>query len=182
MSDGPMPTPRVRLREITLADADLIDGWGADPATAGAFNDFGGTHELVDRVALANGPLRNERNGQLIVERVTDARPLGSVGWHRVSYGPNPGSDSWNVGIALLPEARGRGYGVEAQVLLAAYLFATTEVNRVEAQTDADNVAEQRALEKAGFTREGTIRGAQFRAGAYHDLVVYSRLRTDPVR
>jgi hypothetical protein len=26
----------------------------------------------------------------------------------------------------------------------------------------------------------GVLRGAQFRAGAYHDLVVYSRLRSDP--
>jgi RimJ/RimL family protein N-acetyltransferase len=53
-------------------------------------------------------------------------------------------------------------------------------VNRIEAQTDVDNVAEQRALEKAGFHREGVARGAQFRAGAYHDLVTYSRLRNDP--
>ena len=180
MSDGPSAAARVRLRDITLADADLIDAWGADPDAAGVFNDFGGSHEPIDRVALAKGPLHNERNGQLIVERVADGRPIGSVGWHRVSYGPNPESDSWNVGIALLPEARGQGYGVEAQVLLAAHLFATTGVNRVEAQTDAENVAEQRALEKAGFTREGTVRGAQFRAGAYHDLVCYSRLRDDP--
>jgi RimJ/RimL family protein N-acetyltransferase len=42
------------------------------------------------------------------------------------------------------------------------------------------NVAEQRALEKAGFTREGVNRQAQFRAGAYHDLVLYARLRSDP--
>ncbi len=76
-------------------------------------------------------------------------------------------------------KARGQGYGSEAQALFADYLFETTEVNRVEAQTDVDNVAEQRALEKAGFVREGTIRGAQYRAGAYHDLVSYSILRDE---
>jgi aminoglycoside 6'-N-acetyltransferase len=48
---------------------------------------------------------------------------------------------------------------------------------RVEAQTDVTNLAEQRALEKAGFTREGVLRKAQWRGGAYHDLVVYSKLR-----
>ena len=63
---------------------------------------------------------------------------------------------------------------------LAAELFATTDVHRVEASTDVENVAEQRALEKAGFVREGIQRGAQFRAGGRHDLVTYSRLRTDP--
>ncbi len=61
---------------------------------------------------------------------------------------------------------------------VAEYLFATTNVNRVEASTDVDNLAEQRALEKAGFPREGVLRGAQFRSGAHHDL--FSRLRDDP--
>ena len=180
MTDRAAAGARIRLRDVTLADADLLDAWGADATTSGEFNDFGGAHEPVDREVVARGPLRNERNGQLIIERLADGRPIGSVGWHRVGYGPNPESEAWNIGIALLPDERGRGHGVEAQIRLAAYLFETTGVNRVEAQTDADNVAEQRALEKAGFQREGIARGAQFRAGSYHDLVVYSRLRNDP--
>lgn len=170
---------RVRLRDVTLDDADLLDAWNADPASSGEFNDFGGTAKPTDREALARGPLRNERNGQLIIERVGDGQPIGGIGWHRVGYGPSPESAAWNIGISLLPEARGQGFGAEAQVLLAAYLFETTEVNRIEAQTDVDNVAEQRSLEKAGFTREGTVRGAQYRAGAYHDLVTYSILRDE---
>ena len=175
----PPAEPRVRLRDVTLDDADLLDAWNADPGSSGEFNDFGGTPKPTDREALARGPLRNERNGQLMVERVADGQPIGVVGFHAVGYGPNPESVAWNMGIALLPEARGKGYGAEAQALFAAYLFETTEVNRVEAQTDVDNVAEQRSLEKAGFVREGTIRGAQFRAGAYHDLVTYSILREE---
>ena len=174
--------PRVRLRDVTAADADLLDAWGAEPATSGEFNDFGGAPEPVDREALARGPLRNERNGQMLVERISDGKPVGTVGWHRTAYGPSPESDAWNVGIALIPEARRQGYGAEAQAQLAAHLFDTTSVNRVEAQTDIENVAEQRSLEKAGFVREGLARGAQFRAGRYHDLVTFSRIRDDPHR
>jgi RimJ/RimL family protein N-acetyltransferase len=85
----------------------------------------------------------------------------------------------WNIGIDLVPEGRGQGFGTEAQRLLAGYLFATTKVNRVEASTDVENMSEQRSLEKAGFTREGVVRGAQFRGGSFHDLVVYARLRSD---
>jgi RimJ/RimL family protein N-acetyltransferase len=169
----------VRLRDITLADADLLDTWDRDPANIGEFNDFGVERDPVDRDALARGPLRNDHNGQLIVELIADSRPIGTVGWHRVGYGPNPESGAWNVGIALMPEARGHGYGTEAQRLLAAYLFANTTVNRVEASTDSENMAEQRSLEKAGFVREGVVRGSQFRAGGYHDLITYSRLRSD---
>ena len=67
-----------------------------------------------------------------------------------------------------------------AQRLLAEHLLATTPSHRVEASTDVENVAEQRALERAGFVREGILRGAQFRDGTWHDLVLFSLLRSDP--
>jgi len=86
---------------------------------------------------------------------------------------------NWAIGIGLAPEFRGRGYGSEAQQLLVRYLFAHTPVNRVEATTEIANVAEQRALEKAGFTREGILRGASFRQGRYRDYVIYSVLRDE---
>jgi RimJ/RimL family protein N-acetyltransferase len=53
--------------------------------------------------------------------------------------------------------------------MLAEMFFDHTRVNRVQASTDVENLAEQRALERAGFTREGTIRGSQWRTGGYHD-------------
>ena len=178
-----MNRSRVRLRDVTPADADLLEAWDT-PAVQGEFNDFGMPPSPAPRAAMAAGPLRNDHNGQLIVELVADGTPsgtpIGTVGWHKVVNGPNPESTAWNIGITLVPEARGRGYGAEAQRQLAAYLFETTGVNRVEASTDVENLAEQRSLEKAGFRREGIARGAQFRAGAYHDLVTYSRLRDDP--
>ncbi len=174
-----MDPPRIRLRDVVLADADLLEEWDS-PVVHGEFNDFGLPPSPAPRAALADGPLRTDHNGQLMVELVADATPIGTVSWHRVLNGPNPESAAWNFGISLVPGARGHGYGVEAQRQLADYLFETTDVNRVEASTDVENLAEQRALERAGFTREGVQRGAQFRAGAYHDLIVYSRLRHDP--
>lgn len=174
-----MPEPSVRLRDITLADADLVDAWAADPVVISEFNDFGGPPHQLPRDVLAAGPLRNDRNGMLMIE-LSDGTPIGTVGWHRVNYGPPPRSDAWNIGIHLVPEARGQGYGSRAQRLVAQWLFANTDLNRVEASTDVENVPEQRALEKAGYVREGIQRGSQFRAGRYHDLVTYSRLRDDP--
>ena len=171
---------RVRLRPARLEEADLLDAWAASPKVRGEFNDFGEPRGTSYREMLAKGPLLDDNRGELVVELIADAQPIGTIGWHAVWHGPSLGSRAWNFGISLIPEARGHGYGVEAQRLIAGHLFATTNANRVEASTDVDNLAEQGALEKAGYRREGIQRGSQFRAGSHHDLIVYARLRDDP--
>jgi RimJ/RimL family protein N-acetyltransferase len=138
------------------------------PEIAGEFNTFGEPAE--DRVATDVGRM---------IVALDDGTPIGSVSWHAVAYGPNPQSRAWNIGVTIVPEHRGRGHGTAAQHMLADHLFATTDANRVEASTDTRNVAEQRSLERAGFRREGVLRGAQYRAGAWHDLMLYARLRDD---
>ena len=102
---------------------------------------------------------------------------VGDVGWRRVTTGPN--SATWNIGIGLMAKERGKGYGTRAQRLLVDYLFSYTQFHRIEAGTETTNIAEQRSLEKVGFTREGVVRGACFRAGKWRDMVLYSILRTD---
>ena len=122
------------------------------------------------------------RLGRLIVD-LTDADGVtgfaGYVSWHLVTYGPNPGSHAWNIGIELAEAARGHGVGTVAQRLLARWLLATTHVERIEASTDVTNIAEQKSLERAGFTREGVLRSAQKRADGRHDLYGYSILPAD---
>ena len=170
---------RVRLRDVSADDLALIDAWDADPVLKGEFNDFGQPPHSI-RQDFEAGKIVGDDHGLLVVERVADAAPIGTVSWRAVHYGPPPDSRAWQIGIALVPEGRGQGFGAEAQRLLADHLFATTVAFRVEASTDVDNVAEQRALERAGYRREGVNRGAQVRPSGRHDLVLYARLRTDP--
>ena len=107
--------------------------------------------------------LLGDNGGTLVVVHGTDQ--VGTVSWRRVQTGPT--ASNWALGIGLAPEFRGRGYGSEAQRLLVRYLFAHTQVNRIEATTEITNAAEQRALEKAGFTREGILRGTTFGQGRW---------------
>jgi RimJ/RimL family protein N-acetyltransferase len=170
----------VRLREATMEDAPLVDARNADAAMAGEFNDLGQPPPKPLAEQLANGKRTvSPERGRLLVERIDDGAVIGEVSWHTVMYGPNEQSRALNIGAALYPDARGRGFGTEAQRLLAELLLEHVAVERVEASTDVDNIAEQRSLDKAGFTREGVIRRAQFRAGGYHDLVNYSFVRDD---
>ena len=64
--------------------------------------------------------------------------------------------------------------------MLCDYLFHHTPAQRIQAGSHPENIAEQRSLVKAGFTLEGVVRACEFRAGAWRDGYLYSRLRTDP--
>ena len=65
------------------------------------------------------------------------------------------------------------------QAMLCEYLFTHTPAQRIQAGTHPENVAEQKALAKAGFQLEGVIRACEFRAGQWRDGLLYSRLRDD---
>lgn len=107
-----------------------------------------------------------------------DGEVVGMVSAHPVWYGPTLGSKAMNIGIGLVPSQRGRGIGTIAQRRLAELLHGRG-IHRVEASTDVANLAEQRALQNAGFTFEGVARGAQVRADGRHDLHVWSHVPSD---
>lgn len=166
--------PDVNLRPVRPADLPLLDSLATEADDP--FNFFGFRPSNVWERRFAESGLVSEDGGTLVIEDEAGT-VLGDISWRTVHYGPSVASRAYNIGIALLPQHRGRGYGSGAQAAVARYLFRTTAVQRVEASTDVDNVAEQRALDKAGFRREGVLRRAQYRAGDWHDLVVYSVLR-----
>ncbi len=156
----------LQLRALTAADLPAL----ADRETE--FDDFGPGRERVEVP-----PCRVEDDGTMAV--VEDGALVGTVGWHWVQWGPNVASRCPMIGIWLAQSARGRGLGTQAQRLVVDLLFRHLPVNRVEAHTDVANLAEQRALERAGFTVEGVTRGAQWRIGRYHDGILYSILRQE---
>jgi RimJ/RimL family protein N-acetyltransferase len=80
------------------------------------------------------------------------------------------------IAYALLPSERGKGYCTEATQLMVDYLFLSMDVPRVQAMVSIRNKASQRVVEKAGFTREGTIRRT---VGGETDSYVYSILREE---
>lgn len=176
MTDPRDQGDQVALRLVREDDLPMLEELMQDPGKTGEFEWFG-WHDLRRwRLGWDENGLIGSDRGTLIVAR-GDQR-LGFVNWRRQPV--TAAAFCWEIGIILLPEARGRGYGAQAQRLLARYLFAHTTAHRIWAGTEVDNVAEQKALERAGFTREGVSRGTGWRDGAWRDGVIYSLLRTDP--
>jgi RimJ/RimL family protein N-acetyltransferase len=163
------------LRPLRVEDLGLVTAWKSDADYGGDFQWFGFGSSRGMRDAVVNDSVIDNDGGSLAV---VDGDVLcGDVSWRRVSTGPSLDSACFNIGILICPDQRGKGHGTAAQRLLADYLFAHFTLQRVEASTDVDNLAEQRSLEKAGYTREGVLRGFQWRQGAWRDMVIYSKLR-----
>ena len=83
------------------------------------------------------------------------------------------------VGIALLPEARGRGIGTAAIRQLVEFGFLRCNLRRIHLQAIASNAAALRAYEKAGFVVEGRLREHAWVRGAYEDIVLIGILRSE---
>jgi len=169
-------TDLVRLRPIEESElADLLRCYW-DLEVTGEFQWFGfrlAKAREVERRWAEDG-LVGAQSGRLAVG-LDDGGYAGDVDWRAVGETGN-----FEIGIVLFPEYRGRGIGTEAQRQLVDYLFATTPVHRLQAGTEVDNIAEQRALERVGFRREGVGRGLHFRDGKWRDGVLYGLLRDDP--
>jgi RimJ/RimL family protein N-acetyltransferase len=173
--------PEIRLRPVTEADLNMFRRFAVEPGLIGL--DWSGFTDpkAVERRFDTDSYLGAD-DGRLIVDVAADTEPswesAGLVSYRKRYHGAQV--FCWEIGIALLPECRGRGIGWRAQAIFCSYLFENTPVQRIEAATHAENAAEQRSLEKAGFTLEGVMRAAEYRGGQWRDGYLYSRLRTDP--
>lgn len=163
------------LRPATVDDLPLL--LRTETPAGASFNWSGHRDGTRLRGRLEGNGLIDDSAGTLVVEAVGEA--VGSVGWVGRHWSTPPWSLAWEIGITLVPEVRGRGWGSQAQRLLCDHLFATTNVHRLQATTNADNVAEQRALLAAGFSLEGVVRGAEWLLGRYTDMHLFSRLRSE---
>lgn len=167
----------VRLRPVEERDLEALGRLDTDPALSKPFEWTGFRNSRARRRRWEeDGYLGGDSS--LLIVALPDSTFAGFVCWWPIRTG-GPPEACCEIGILLFPEHRGKGLGAAAQRLLADYLFATTLTNRLQALTDVENIPEQRALERAGFRREGVMRGAAFVVGRWRDVALYARLRHD---
>jgi RimJ/RimL family protein N-acetyltransferase len=172
--DPPLTDGTLTLRPLASEDApafwrgtqlaDVDSAWNnklADEEATRAYID-----ELPERMA----------SGRTIVLAITDGREfLGIVmmflaDWQQASV---------ELGFWLTREARGRGAAVAAVRLMSDWAFRELGFGRIWALTHVDNDPAGAALERAGFVREGVLRGFEKTADGRLDLMSYARLASD---
>lgn len=162
----------VSLRPLRETDLELLERFAVDPDAFGELAWHGFDDPAIRRRRWESDGLVSEDRTDLAVQ-LADGTLAGVVQAFRL----DPRLSGLEIGCAIFPEHRRRGIGTQAQRLLVAELFATRPIHRIEAGTEVANIGERRALEAIGFREEGILRQADFRRGAWQDVVLYGLLR-----
>ena len=105
-----------------------------------------------------------------------DGALLGSVSVHRIDRAHR----NAEIGYWTTPSARGRGVATLALDAAARFALHTLGLHRVQLLHAVANPASCRVAEKAGFLREGVLRGSyRYGDGLLHDEHLHARLATD---
>jgi RimJ/RimL family protein N-acetyltransferase len=149
-----LQTERLRLRKPKLSDAEVIfREYACDPEVTRfvswrAHENVAETREFL-RVCLVAWNVG--RAFQWVIERKADRRLIGMI-TARVD------GHRWELGYVLARRYWGNGYMTETVKGLIEWAFRCSEVFRVWAVCDIENVASARVMERAGMQREGVLR------------------------
>ncbi|MGP3961552.1 GNAT family N-acetyltransferase [Nonomuraea sp. 3N208] len=126
---------------------------------------------------LAHGvhELRTSGQGVHLAMTDVDGVVVGAISLFKTSWS----AGTTEVGYGVHPLYRGRGLATEAVRGLVEWVFAATELRRIDLTANLDNAASLRVAQKAGFTWEGVLRAAVMEDDGPHDLVVFGLLRGD---
>jgi ribosomal-protein-alanine N-acetyltransferase len=171
-------TPRLTLREITLADADAIFRIRGDFAVTrlnigAAYASRDEAEELIEVMARAYMERSEIRWGITLREAEHDV--IGMCGfntWHQIDR-------RGAVGFDLAQAYWRRGIMRETLTAILRFGFEEMSLNRVEADASAENMASLGLLESVGFRREGVQREQYWDDGAFQSLELFGLLRAE---
>jgi len=148
-------TPRLRIRELTVDDAEFIFGLVNEPSFLENIGDKGVRNLEDARQFILEGPWASHRErgyGQFLVE-LKDGDPIGVCG---VLY--REALDVSDIGCAFLPKYWRQGYAHESAVAIMEYGRSTLGIEKIVGLTSEENLASIKALQKLGMSFERMVK------------------------
>lgn len=150
-------TARLRISKLMPADAGFILELATDPDWLRYIGDRGIRDIDSARNWIETGPMASYRKHGFGLDRLAlgqDDIPIGICGLLQRENMPGP-----ELGFALLPAHRGRGYAREAAEAVVDQLRkGRPELRRLYALVTPDNLPSGNLLSKLGFVRDGDYR------------------------
>ena len=170
-------TQRLLLRQITQEDdknllAVLSNEDTCRYLTHNAVNDM----EIIKR--MIGGMQRFFDEKQRIrwgIAQKSDNSLIGHCGFFDI--------DRFNccaeISYCLKSGSWGQGIMTEALEEMLRFGFEEYGLNRIVAKVMKDNVGSVKVLQKLGFVQEGILRESLYKNGQYHDLMIFSILKSE---
>lgn len=85
--------------------------------------------------------------------------------------------NAFEIGGAITPDKRGRGYGYTAHRILIDFLFRKKKVQRIQAIVSIKNLPEIKILKRCDFSFEGKLKKAGRTSSKIYDLAIFGILK-----
>lgn len=150
-----LETERLRLRKITVGDAEFIHALMNEPAYLEHIGDKGvktvpDAERFIANVAVKSYEINGF--GHYVVELRSDATPIGTCGYMKRDELEDP-----DIGFAFLTEFRNQGYALESAKAIRSYGIDVFGFKKISAITTQHNERSGRLLTKLGFSFERLI-------------------------
>lgn len=164
-----LTAPGVVLRPLALSDANALFAAHSDEQTHHYWS--GPAHKSVAETEayIADTLALKGANVWAITEDGGDA--LGRIGLFALRQGVG------EIGVIMRPDATGRGLASKALDLVIEHGFTALGLHRIAADIDPDNSASISLFLRAGFQREGLLRGNWKTHLGIRDSVIMGKLR-----
>ena len=175
MADFTLTARQIVLRRMQAADAPLLYAYRSLPEVA-RYQDWL-PHDIDEVQGLARSQADIEPGTpgtwlQLIIVRREDGEVVGDCG---ILF-PGGAHASPELGIALRPDHRSRGYATCATRLMLEHLFDARKVHRVVARTDPRNLPSIAVLQRLGMRQEAHLRRSHWHRDQWVDDMIFAML------
>ncbi|MCE7925497.1 MAG: N-acetyltransferase [Haliscomenobacteraceae bacterium CHB4] len=167
-------TPRLILREMTSGDAEALFEMRSDERVMRYIGrplqkEVSEATELIEKIHASF--IQNEAVGWGIYFH-GQSRLLGDIAFWKM----DKANHRTEIGYMLHPDYWGQGIMDEAMTAALDYCFRVLDFHSVEANTDPENEASGKLLEKHGFVQEAYFRENMYFEGRFLDSRIYSRI------
>lgn len=171
-------TDRVRIEDLTPADAPVLFGYRSD-AEVGRFQSWSPASVDETRAFIvrnASSPFGESGTWrQLAVRSAATGELVGDLGVHFLAQD----DQQVEIGFTIAPAHQRRGLGTSAVIAMLDHLFTVLTKHRVFASVDPRNEASMALLGNVGMRQEAHFRQSLLWRGAWADDVVFALLRSD---
>ena len=168
MKDTPrLEAPGLVLRPLEVADAEALFVAHSDPRSHQYWSSA--AHKSVAQTAAYIEDTIDAGHSWAITESGGEA--LGRIALFQLREGVA------DIGIIMRPDATGRGLASNALALVCDWGFNALALHRIAADVDPENSASLSLFLRAGFQREGLLRGNWKTHLGVRDSVILGKLR-----